>query len=581
MGEDPNQREIPELEGVGGNFRPDQIRPLRDYHFVDSANQQVLPVEIGGPAPPGAGPSLGADGITCDVCHNIAAPDLDRSPNRDGLSNASFELLPSISKVGPFLFPAPVKNNFHVASRDPVRIAYLRSSEFCGGCHDVRVPGDGSGSLTHQEISRNPESRSVSLFRLENLNTEWMTGPYNSTQNPFGKIVRCQDCHMSLFPYSGESTYQVGEIEVTSPTPGHFPLDFAAVPGISTDLDYPLQKRPVVTHYMTGVDVPLLRTEELRTRLGANYPDVNEPGSDQYGIPRSLAKRREDLLRASVRINLDKSDRNARLGQPLMVRVTAVALTGHRFPAGFSQERTAYIELSIRDNKGFLVYQSGYVVDKPHPEVGEFAPDGNLDDEDPEHLHAVVDPGSPVTPYRVGQFTNGHRNQVFELGPDNGPDARIFVGKASGLVLWRNELTRVFLPGESLGRFNEQGNPLVLTRPHFEETFSAVLANSVDNYRSLPPLQPRTYNYEVMLPTKEELELLGVGELESPLRVHAQVNFLHFPPLFLRFMARTTSAEGPAGRDFHLIDEKLIDDLLVNVRSIASADLTIDLVEPR
>ena len=580
MGEDPDQREIPELEAVGGKFRPDLIRPLRDFHFVDSSNRQVLPEEIGGPPPPGARPSLGAQGINCDVCHDITAPDLDRSPNRDGLANSSFELIPTISKIGPFLFPAPVKNNFHFASSDPDQIGYLRSSDFCGSCHDVRVPGDGSGSLTHREISLNPESRSVSLFRLENLNTEWMTGPYNSTQNPFGRVIRCQDCHMSLFPYGRESTYQVGELEVTSPTPGQFPLNFAAVPGISTDRNYPLQQRPVVTHYMTGVDVPILRTAELRARLGQDYPDVDEPGTDEYGIPLSLAQRREDLLKASVRISLDKSDRTAKPGRPLMVKVTAVALTGHRFPAGFSQERTAYIQLSIRDNRGFLLYQSGYVVDKPHPEVGEMAPDGNLDDEDPEHLHAVVDPGHPAAVYRVGQFTNGHRNQVFQSGPDNGPDARIFFGRPSGLVLWRNELTRVFLPGESLGRFNEQGDPIRLTRPHMEETFSAVLANSVDNYRSLPPLQPRTYAYEVELPTREELQLLGAGELESPLHVQAQVNFLHFPPLFMRFMARTTSAEGPGGRDYHLIDEKLIDDLLVNVRGIASADFTIDLEAP-
>ncbi len=71
--------------------------------------------------------------------------------------------------------------------------------------------------------------------------------------------------------------------------------------------------------------------------------------------------------------------------------------------------------------------------------------------------------------------------------------------------------------------------------------------------------------------------MLGV-ELESPLRVHAQVNFLHFPPLFLRFLARTTGPDGPAGHDMKLIDEKLIDDLLVNVKNIASSDTTVDLV---
>ena len=260
-----------------------------------------------------------------------------------------------------------------------------------------------------------------------------------------------------------------------------------------------------------------------------------------------------------------------------MVRVTAVALTGHRFPSGFSQERTAYIELSVKDNNGFLLYQSGYVVDKPHPETGEMEPDGNLDDEDLEHVHAIVDPGRRTVPYRPGTATNGHTNQVFEVGPDNGPEARVFVGEPLGLVLWRNELARIFLPGQSLGRKDDAGNEVIVSRPHFEETFSAGFANSVDNYRALAPLRPTTYRYEVKLPKKKELELLGV-ELESPLRVHAQVNFLHFPPLFLRFLARTTGPDGPAGHDMKLIDEKLIDDLLVNVKNIASSDTTVDLV---
>ena len=78
---------------------------------------------------------------------------------------------------------------------------------------------------------------------------------------------------MSTFPFGGNTTYQVGDLKVTSPTPGIFPTDFAAVPGNSTDLNYPLQKRPVVTHYFTGVDVPILDTGSIRARLGADYPD--------------------------------------------------------------------------------------------------------------------------------------------------------------------------------------------------------------------------------------------------------------------------------------------------------------------
>ena len=78
--------------------------------------------------------------------------------------------------------------------------------------------------------------------------------------------------------------------------------------------------------------------------------------------------------------------------------------------------------MSVTDNNGFVLYQSGYRVDKPHPDVGVNAPDGNLDDEDNEHVHVVVDGGHavPVGSYAAGAANNGSKNLIFELGPDNG-----------------------------------------------------------------------------------------------------------------------------------------------------------------
>jgi hypothetical protein len=570
LGDDPNKREVPQLSGLQANFRPDLFRPLRDYVLVDANGNQVLPTEPGGPAPPGSSPSLGAAGITCDFCHDEAGPDLNRSFQQDGFANMSLLLNQSEEKVGPFLFPVAVKGFFHTVSNDQNKIAFLRSGAFCNACHDVRVPNP---NLTAEEHNVNPGGQNVKYFRLENLSTEWQIGLYNSTNNPFGKVIACQDCHMSLFPYAGNSTYQVGDLTVTSPTPGIYPIDFAAVPGVSTDQNAPLQLRQVVTHYFTGVDVPLLPLQELQARLGSDYPDPYATGTDAHGIPVGLASRRQDLMKAAARISLDKTDTTAQIGQPFMVRLEAVALTGHRLPAGFSQERTAYVELTVTDDNGFLLYQSGYVVDKPHPDVGETAPDGNLDDDDPEHLHVVVDPGRQRTPYTPGTATNGGNNLVFELGPDDGPDARVFEGAPEGLVLFRNELIHIFLPGESIGRTDANGNPITASTAHFEETFNASLANSVDNFRSLQPLHPRVYEYEVRLPTQAELQLLGVT-IKSPLHVHARVNFEHFPPLFLRFLASTTGPNGPAGHDLHLVNEQLIDTLLKNIQDIASADTT-------
>lgn len=571
---------VPQLTGLGSasaaalfgaGFSPTTFRPLRDYVEVDSNGNQLLPPTIGGPPAAGSLPSLAAAGITCDVCHNIGGPDLTRSFYQDGFANMSLIVNHTIEKVGPFNFPTAVKGDFHVSSNDQSKISFLKSGAFCNACHDVRVP---NLDLQHLESNTNTGGSAVHYYRLENLSTEWQIGPYNSTNNPFGKVVVCQDCHMSNFPFAGNSFYQVGNLSITSPTPAVYAQDFAAVPGVATDGNYPLPIRQVVNHYFTGVDVPLTSLADLQSRLGSDYPDIFQPGTDSHGFPYSLESRREALLNAAVRIGLSGTDASTSVGSTFNVQLDAVALTGHRFPAGFSQERTAYVQLDVTDNNGFLIYQSGYVVDKPHPNTGETAPDGNLNDEDIEHIHAVVNPGAFIQPYATGAGNNGHNNLVFELGPDNGPDDRLFSGAPEGLVLFRNELTRIFLPGDSLGRTDANGNTVKAAGVHYEETFSASFANTVDNYRSLSPLRPTFYNYEVTLPTKAQLAALGIT-LVGPLHVHAQVNYEHFPPLFMRFLAQTTGPAGPSGHQMNLVDESRIDTYLKNLTGIASADTTV------
>ena len=300
-------------------------------------------------------------------------------------------------------------------------------------------------------------------------------------------------------------------------------------------------------------------------------------GTDPHGVPNGLATRREDLMKAAVRISLSKTDTTVRVGEPFTVRLEAVSLTGHRLPSGFSMERNVYVQLAVTDDNGFLLYQSGYVVDKPHPSTGEVTPDGNLDDEDFEHLHAVVDPGVHKSTYTTGTGTNGGNNVVDEAGPDDGPDARVYVGAPEGLVLFRNELIHVFLPGQAIGRIDPvTGLPVKAQGVHFEETFQAALANAVDNFRSLQPLHPQTYKYEIQLPTQQELQAMGVT-LKGPLHIHAQVNFEHFPPLFMRYLSGVTGVNGPTGNDLNLIDEHRIDTLLKNIESIASDDIAVSL----
>src|SRR5580704_4030220 len=99
-GENPAMRQVPEI-ATGADFRPDLLRPLRDYHILDANGNQALPLTPGGPLPTDAatcggvvggcsGDPLSTTGISCDSCHDVAGPDLNRSLQHDGFGNFFF-----------------------------------------------------------------------------------------------------------------------------------------------------------------------------------------------------------------------------------------------------------------------------------------------------------------------------------------------------------------------------------------------------------------------------------------------------------------------------------------------------------
>jgi hypothetical protein len=49
----------------------------------------------------------------------------------------------------------------------------------------------------------------------------------------------------------------------------------------------------------------------------------------------------------------------------------------------------------------------------------------------------------------------------------------------------------------------------------------------------------------------------------------------------MRFLARTTGPNGPAGHDLQLVNEQSIDKHLVNIKNIASDDFTVELVDSK
>ncbi len=297
---------------------------------------------------------IGRHGLSCDFCHQVSHADLEASPLGDGIANASFVMETGDVKFGPIA--DPMLSPFHDARQSD----YLSSSEFCGSCHDVRI--DAEDAVTGEPF-----------LRLENLFTEWREGPYATTANPHGRVISCQDCHMSAYPYEAPGTYFTDQVA----TYGNPPL------------------RRASTHYFTGVDIALI-----------DFPGQDTQGNDSHGLPIGQDDRRRDLLRAACTLELEV-DGPSEDGRtlPISVGVTNVG-AGHNVPSGFSQERQVWIELTVSGAAGEEIYRSGFLVDHAHPETGEMVPDGSLDDEDLENYHAEIDPATTEATIEYGPDRN-------------------------------------------------------------------------------------------------------------------------------------------------------------------------------
>ncbi|MFP6656348.1 MAG: hypothetical protein VCB25_12035, partial [Myxococcota bacterium] len=344
----------------------------------------------------------------------------------------------------------------------------------CGPCVvENNAPPNLSDGTAPANGATEIDPRNNGYRRVENLFSEWQISPYNHPelefceQNTFractadvdcvvdgedegpcnivspvglnGVVVTCQDCHMSNFPETPLVTYSVsppadpldnpGVSDATSLSPvvlasknDLYSVGRAALEGSQSDPSDTIPLRRVSSHFMSGVDVPL----------------VKFPGRDVQVV------RRQQLIDAGFKIVIEPERNLTNPGMPIgpgdIVRVdieiTNVGV-GHRYPAGFSHERQNWVQLFVTDRAALengtsgdasddldpfdltapcmlqqtiarsaedardpagaarllaagCAYRSGFVLDKAHPETGEMVPDGSLRDEDPEDFFVVT-----------------------------------------------------------------------------------------------------------------------------------------------------------------------------------------------
>jgi len=317
------------------------------------------------------------EGISCAVCHQTVGPvhvsgaarvgEYEGNPTwtspftgavfrmrpEDGLGMAgignSGYLLDRGSLLSRTLGPG-VPGDPIVHKRTPSDAkSYLATSEFCGACHDVRLFG--TDSLGVRE-------RGEHFKRLRNAYSEWRTWA-DAEKSAGRKAATCQDCHMSLYP--GVCVAGPAKAGASGGTGGNE----GCPPGTHFERRGPGERargmvassssevRSIASHYFTSVDLP----------LAAEFPDAwaTDATLDASGAPLGLARRREQLLRHTFRFGIGRAARvGGQLEIPIEIRNEGA---GHRVPAGFSQEREIWVEMTVKDARGGVVYEVGRIPD--------------------------------------------------------------------------------------------------------------------------------------------------------------------------------------------------------------------------
>ncbi|MDB4992644.1 MAG: Serine/threonine-protein kinase PknA, partial [Myxococcaceae bacterium] len=203
------------------------------------------------------------------------------------------------------------------------------------------------------------QERGEHFKRLRNAYSEWRT--WADDQTRAGRpVASCQDCHMSLYPgtcepgpasaTSGAASASGSPIGKSCPSGTHFS---ARAPGEFPEarMSPTSSPRRAASHYFTSVDIPLT----------PSYPDafVDDASLDAFNLPIGLRGRRDMLLRKAFSFSMDEPRRvGSTLEIPLRIENTGA---GHRVPAGFSQEREIWVELTVTDARGDVVYQVGKI----------------------------------------------------------------------------------------------------------------------------------------------------------------------------------------------------------------------------
>ncbi len=290
--------------------------------------------------------ALARDGISCTVCHRIAADGLGKPETYTG----NFNVGPADHMNGPFSDPLklPMKN---ALGMQPQQANQITDSALCGSCHTIVLPVYRANG---EPVITNGQPRT---FTEQATFFEWQNSVFTDGGS---KAESCQQCHMpNTYLRDGVLSkplaYKIANIEDNT---------FPAVDHRAPDAKITLERRDDYRrHLLLGINVFALEMfKQFRTELGLYDSDPmlrtslkTEDGMDtviDQGTNLIARTRTADVKVISV---------EKRIGA-LAVDVQVTNKAGHSFPSGVGFRR-AFLNFQVLDGNGDVVWQSGGVAE--------------------------------------------------------------------------------------------------------------------------------------------------------------------------------------------------------------------------
>lgn len=408
------------------------------------------------------------EGITCIVCHRLDQPYgkiSGRLPIVEGSiydpvfgpsGNGELERAIESGEFNLQTDPDRAGRGVHSEARE---FAQLPTPGLCGSCHDVNL---------------------VNGFRLEEAFSEYKHTPAAAAG------VTCQDCHMGKDPgvpngYATGPAARVGDRETRVRKRSNHMFagpDYSIVhPGIFPH-NTEAQELATLREWLTfdveagwGTDA-FEEDVAAETEFPARWvePDDRYDAADilrdNLDLLAEIAEQRLQVLRAGYQLGEVLVDRADDDGMKFRVEVKN-GTNGHNVPTGFDAERVVWLNTTVTDSTGAVVYESG-----------DLDPNGDVRDSHSVYVHdgalpADEDLFSLQSRFLVRMARGGEREQVLAVNysPDPLPFLRpstsstILTGRPPGARKHRQTLPTL---GAKWATYTVDADALVgTTGPYF------------------------------------------------------------------------------------------------------------------